>query len=236
MGFASTCVCLGRASIGKCTHVRASRSCCCWDLHSRKTGAQWSPGGPRRAPIVICSQSALLVRVGSGAVHVRDVAAIVIHKQHVDGCGSDFQSGRGAMSCRPVSCAVVSCRVCHFTSRRVASCHLSSCHVAMLCRVMSYHVRSCRIMSSPSCHVMSRRVLSRRVMSGHVRPCHVVSCCVLSCRIASCYVAKSGHNTLTQLPHSQTTQTHAALTHTAHVHTTRVRTAYTHTTHTHAPA
>ena len=67
--FAFTRACLGPAVVGICTHGRQV--------------AQWSPGGPRRPPIVICAQSA--VRVGNGAVHVRDGAAIVFHRQRVDG-------------------------------------------------------------------------------------------------------------------------------------------------------
>ena len=194
LGFAPTCVCLGRAATGIRTHVHASRLCCYRDLHSRKICAQWSPG-PRRPPIVICAQSAT-ARACWRWRCARSGRRCHRGSQGVDGAAVPICS-QGVVPCHVGARHVLSCHVasCHVTSRRVASCHLSSCHVAMLCRVMSCHVLSC-----VSCHVMSR----------HVMPCHVVSCRVLSCRFASCYVAKSGHNTLAHLPHSYTTQTHAA--------------------------
>ena len=69
-------------------------------------------------------------------------------------------------------------------SRHVISGHVMLRCYAVSCRAMSHHVMSC--------HVISR----------HVMPCYV-SRRVLSCRVAACRVAKSGCNTLTQLPLSR---------------------------------
>ena len=143
------------------------------------------------------------VRWRYGAVRVRDGAAIVIHRQRMDcarvGDGAAVANfSQDVVPChvgRVLSGCVVSR---HVMSRRVVSRHVISGHVMLRCYAVS-----CPVMSH---HVMSCQEMSRRVMSRHVMPCHVVSCRFLSCRIAPCHVATSGHNTLTKLPHSHTTQ------------------------------
>ena len=73
----------------------------------RRVCLTWSPGFPRRPPIVICTQSV-------GPVRVRDGAAIGIHRQRVD-CAR-VRDGAAVVICYQdvVPChvgRVVSCRV-----------------------------------------------------------------------------------------------------------------------------